>query len=73
MDVIRDLKIPRSSFYGPGGRTGPALAELERRGLVETRIFPKERGRGGEIKRVRVAYENSIVKQIVEKAVMQNA
>ncbi len=73
MDVVRDMKIPRSSLYGPGGRTGPVLAELERRGLVEVRIFPKERGRGGEIKKVRVAYENSIVKRIVEKAVMQNA
>ena len=73
MDVIRDVKIPRSALYGPGGRTGPVLAELERRGLVETRVFPKERGRGGEIKRVRIAYENAIVRRIVDRAVMENA
>lgn len=73
MDLVREMKIPRSTLYGPGGRAGPVLAELERRGLVETRVFPGERGRGGEIKKVRVAYENSIVKRIVEKAAMQNA
>jgi tetratricopeptide (TPR) repeat protein len=73
MDVIRDVKIPRSAMYGPGGRTGPVLAELERRGLVETRVFPKERGRGGEIRKVRVAYENTIVRRIVDRAVMENA
>lgn len=72
MDVIRDLKIPRSALYGPSGRTGPVLAELERRGLVETRVFPKERGRGGEIKKVRVAYENTIVKRVIDRAVMEN-
>jgi len=73
MDMIREVKIPRSAMYGPGGRTGPVLAELERRGLVETRVFPKERGRGGEIRKLRVAYENTIVRRIVDRAVMENA
>jgi tetratricopeptide (TPR) repeat protein len=69
MDLVGEMKIPRSAVYGPQGRTGPVLAELERRGLVETRIFPKERGRGGAIKKVRVAYENEIVKRLVEEIV----
>ena len=72
MDIVRELEIPRSTLYAAGRRKGPVLAELERRGLVETRIFPGERGRGGEIMKVRVAYENTIVKAIVERAVMQN-
>ncbi len=72
MEVVRETKAPRSALYGPRGQTGPALSELERRGLVETRIFPQERGRGGEITKVRVAYENEIVKRIVEQTVMQN-
>ncbi len=70
--VVREVKIPRSSFYGPQGRVGPILAELERRGLAETRIFPKERGRGGSVKRIRVTYGNAVVKSIVERSLMES-
>ncbi len=69
MDLVRETKIPRSAVYGPRGRDGPVIVELERRGLVESRIFPRERGRGGAVKKVRVAYENEIVKRIVEESV----
>ncbi len=69
MDLVREMKIPRSAVYGPQGRDGPVIVELERRGLVESRIFPKERGRGGAVKKVRVAYENEIVKRFVEETV----
>ncbi len=72
MKIIAELKIPRSAFYGPEKKTGPVLLELERRGLVETRVFLGERGRGGDIRKVRVAFENTIVRRIVEQAVMQN-
>jgi tetratricopeptide (TPR) repeat protein len=72
MDLTRGLKLPRSAVYTSRGGKGAALSELERRGLIEVRIFPEERGRGGQITRVRVAYENSIVKAVVERAVMQN-
>jgi hypothetical protein len=72
MEIVRDLKMPRSTLYGPGGRTGPVLAELERRGLVEARVFPKERGRGGEVKKIRIAYDNSVVKRVVEQTVIGN-
>jgi hypothetical protein len=72
LQIVRETKIPRSALYGPQGRDGPVLAELERRGLVESRIFPKERGRGGSVKRVRVAYDNAIVKRIVEQSVLEN-
>ncbi len=72
MDLIEGTKMPRSALYGPAGRNGPVLSELEQRGLVETRIFSKERGRGGSVKKVRVAYDNAIVKRIVEQTVIQN-
>ncbi len=48
------------------------MSELERRGLVEARIFPEERGRGGDITRVRVAYENLIVERLLDQLVMGN-
>ncbi len=72
MDVSRELKLPRSAVYASQGRSSPVLLELERRGLVESRIFPEERGRGGDIKRVRIAYENLIVKRLLDQLVMGN-
>ncbi len=71
MEIVREVKTPRSAFYGPGGRMGPVLAELERRGLVEVRVFPGERGRGGTVKKLRVAYDNLIVRDIIQKTVME--
>jgi hypothetical protein len=55
VEIARAAKVPRSSLYGTGGRTGSALSELQRKGLAETRIFIGERGRGGRIARVRVS------------------
>lgn len=66
MDLVRKSEIPKSALYGLGGRDGPLLNELVRAGLVEKRIFPEERGRGGAIMKVRVAYENPAVKKIVK-------
>jgi hypothetical protein len=56
---------------GRGGRHGPALYELVARGLVETRTFSGQRGRGGEVVRVRVAYGREPVKRHVDKAIMK--
>lgn len=58
----------KASLYGEQGRFGPMLKELISSGLVETRFFPGERGRGGEIIRVRVAYEKELVKRLISGA-----
>jgi tetratricopeptide (TPR) repeat protein len=57
MDLVREGKVSKYSVYGASGSRGLAVAELERKGLVEARVFSGERGRGGEIIRVRVAYD----------------
>lgn len=44
---------------------------LERRGLVETRVFPGERGRGGRVLKVKIFYEKDIVRRQVDDAVMK--
>jgi hypothetical protein len=41
------------------------------RGLVETRIFPGERGRGGRILKMRVFYEKETLKRDVDQWVMK--
>jgi len=70
MDIVNVLKIPRSHVYGQpryGRLHGRQLQMLIQSRLVESRIFPGERGRGGDIAKVRVVYENPIAKQLVDK------
>jgi hypothetical protein len=68
MEIVKDGKVSTYSVYGEG-RRGTALIELERRGLVETRIFPGERGRGGKILKARVCYDKDPVKRQVDRRV----
>ena len=49
---------------------GSALRELVHRGVVERRIFPGERGRGGKIVKVRIDYDREPVKKHVDERVM---
>jgi len=65
--IMRQGKIPRSSVYRSGGGRGLAVAELERQGLIEARVFSGERGRGGNILRLRICYEKEDVKVYVNQ------
>ena len=69
--VVEGAKTSKSSVYGPSGRLGSAISELERRGLIETRIFPGERGRGGRILKARISYEKETVKRYVDHQIMK--
>ncbi|MFB0500922.1 MAG: tetratricopeptide repeat protein, partial [Candidatus Bathyarchaeia archaeon] len=55
VQIIRNAKVSSRSVYGSKGHHGPAISELERRGLIETRIFLGERGRGGKIVKTRIS------------------
>jgi len=70
MDIVHALKLPRSHVYGDsryGHVRGKQLEALIRPGLVESRIFPGERGRGGEIVKVRVVFGNQAVRECVDR------
>ncbi len=69
MEIAKHTGVSRHSLYGDGRSPGRALSELEHRGLVEARIFPKERGRGGKITKVRVFYEKETVKRRIDQEV----
>ncbi|MFH0817965.1 MAG: hypothetical protein V1909_05015 [Candidatus Micrarchaeota archaeon] len=71
MDIVKHGRMSRRMVYGDGGYRGRAISELERRGLVEIRIFPGERGRGGRIMKVRVFYEKEIVRRYVDDRAMK--
>ncbi len=43
------------------------LDEPIREGLIETRLFAGEKGRGGEVTRLRIAYGNVSIKELVDK------
>jgi hypothetical protein len=64
-------KIPHATLYGQHGNYGPPVTELVSRGLIETRVFSGQRGRGGEILRVRIAYDKEPVKRYVDRVVLQ--
>jgi hypothetical protein len=69
-EIVEKGNISRYSVYGKG-RGGAAFSELERRGLVEARVFPGERGRGGKIIRVRVCYDKETIKREIDSRVMR--
>jgi tetratricopeptide (TPR) repeat protein len=61
MQVMRDAKVTKNDLYGRSGRGGKIIPSLEQMGLIETKYFSGERGRGGQVLKVRVR------RQIIEK------
>ena len=66
MEVVKQGKVSKHSMYGRSGDGGQAKRELTKLGLIETRYFSGERGRGGRIQKVRVCLEDKKVKQIMK-------
>ena len=68
MEIVKWLKIPRSHVYGEsryGRAFGRQLETLVKSSLVEYRTFPGERGRGGDITRVRILLDNEDVQRYI--------
>ncbi len=70
-DIEKEANVPRSFLYAKTGGAGPGLKLLLQSKLVESAIFSGERGRGGEITRVRLAYSanSPIVRELVEREI----
>jgi tetratricopeptide (TPR) repeat protein len=71
MEIVKHGKVSKSSVYGARGRRGRGVSELERRGLVETRIFLGERGRGGKILKMRISYDKETIKRHIDQRIMK--
>ena len=63
MDLVREGHVSQYSAYGTNSRQGLVPSELKHSGLVEARVFVGERGRGGQILKLRIACAKEIVKK----------
>ena len=61
MDIVKQAGVSQYSIYKSKGRSGLALSELVKLGLVEVRVFLGERGRGGKIRKIRISYDRKNV------------
>jgi predicted ATPase len=68
MNIADGVGLSKNRLYGSSGRHGKLLRELEHMGLVDTRVFVGERGRGGKILKTRIAYEKPIVKDFLSQS-----
>ena len=69
VQIAKNAHVSFRSVYGDGRRRGSAISELERRGLIEIRIFTGKRGRGGRITKARIPYERETMKRYVDARV----
>lgn len=63
-EIAKKTHLSHSLLYGKH-----SLDEPIRRGCIETRIFPGERGRGGKVLRLRIAYEKEPIREYVNDRV----
>jgi tetratricopeptide (TPR) repeat protein len=62
MEVARNAEVTMYSMYGRSGRGGKVTKELANLGLVESRFFLGERGRGGRVLKMRICYGKELVR-----------
>jgi len=72
VQIAKDAHVSFRSVYGNERQRGSAISELERRGLIEIRIFTGKRGRGGRIVRARIPYEKETMKRYIDAEVAKN-
>jgi hypothetical protein len=72
VQIAKNAGVSFRSVYGDGGRRGSAISELERRGLIEIRIFTGKRGRGGRITKARILHEKETMKRYIDAEVAGN-
>jgi tetratricopeptide (TPR) repeat protein len=57
MQVVKGAKVSKHSLYGQSGHGGEALSNLVSLGLIESKQFSGERGRGGHALKLRISQE----------------
>lgn len=65
VEIAKNIGARSTSLYSP--RSSILLRDLIKRGAVERKFFSKERGRGGSIARIRIAYQDESVREFVDR------
>ncbi len=65
VQVAHDTALAPSSLYPRRGAVNPIMGELMSLGLIESRVVPGARGRGGISLRVRVAHDQAVVQEYI--------
>lgn len=66
VELARETSIPVSSLYSKARGGAAPFRELWKRGVVEMRLSPGERGRGGEVTKIRIAYAKAPIRRHVD-------
>jgi len=69
MELVRNAKVTLHSVYGRSGRGGKVTSELNNLGLIESRFFLGERGRGGRVFKMRICPEREPVKRRINRQI----
>jgi TolB-like protein/Flp pilus assembly protein TadD len=66
-EAAHEIGLSPTVMYRKRGGFSPFVNELVREGFAEIRVFPGERGRGGEISRLRICYEKKPIQALVDR------
>jgi KaiC/GvpD/RAD55 family RecA-like ATPase len=67
VQIAKGIGAPTTSIYSP--TSSASLGELIRKGVAERKFLSKQRGRGGRVTKMRIAYQKSFVKEYVVRYV----
>jgi ABC-2 type transport system ATP-binding protein len=73
IQIARGTGLSTSSLYGRNHNFGPAIGELLSNGVIESKTFLKQRGRGGEAVKVRVRQDLGVIRRGFEGGSRRNA
>ena len=67
--LAKGLQLSTRSMYDKYGGFSSDIGRLIRRGLLEDRVHLNERGRGGKVLRIRVAYGREFVREHIQSVI----
>ena len=65
VEIARETSLPLPSLYSRTGGVALPFRELLKRGIIEMKLLPGQRGRGGEVTKMRIAYEKEPVREYI--------
>lgn len=68
VETARGIGAAETSLYS---KASGSLRELVRKGVIDRKVFPNQRGRGGRVTRIRVAYEKGHVREYVDRYIQK--